>query len=468
VAINKKANKQQEQDLTLRRSRKYLIAISFSLLFVLVLTGFVNTKQLTPNWPSGFADIVPRGRIMSKSGVIFAEGLAEHRRYPQNELAAHIIGFSGKLQDNGRYGLEGLEFSKDADLQAGKDVIITIDPHMQAIAQEFLSKTIEEQKADNGTVVILEAGTGRILASASYPDYDLNNQGQIFDRSIITNKAFLNLFEPGSVMKPFIVASLLESKKLNLTEEIDTPMTLKVGDKTFRDVAQHGEKLNAWDILRYSSNVGMIHLSMRFSDEELYKWLNHIGFGRDIGLKSAFTRSPNLRSPKWVPQDQASITIGQSLSTTTLQLAAFYSIFANDGLYIPPYIVEGEQSDAVRQVFSMETARTIRSMLRYVVKNSSLNRLMPKHSKVGGKTGTADIYDNKTGSYIKGDYTLTFAGMFPIEKPKVIMVVSIQKPRVASSSTYVAAPLFARIQESISALWQTPSEASSLASLNNQ
>jgi len=464
----RKTHEQKEQELKLQRSRKYLIASVFSILFVLVLTGFVNSEQLTPKWPSGFEDIVPRGKIMTKTGVVFAEGLAEHRRYPQNELAAHIIGFSGKLQNNGRYGLEGLEYSKDADLQAGKDIIITIDPHIQAVSQEFLSKTVNEQKADNGTVVILEAGTGRVLAAASYPDYDLNKQGQVFDRSIITNKAFLNLFEPGSVMKPFVVASLLESKKLDLTEEIDTPMTLKVGDKTYRDVAQHESKLNPWDILRYSSNVGMIHLSERFSDKELYAWLSHIGFGRDIGLRSAFTRSPNLRPPKWVPQDQASITIGQSLSTTTLQLAAFYSIFANDGLYIPPYIVEGEQSDEVRQVFSMETAKTIRSMLRYVVKNSSLNHLMPKNSKVGGKTGTADIYDNKTGRYIKGDYTLTFAGMFPIEKPKLIIVVSIQKPRVASSSTYVAAPLFARIQESISALWQTPSEASSLAALNSQ
>ena len=473
MALKKAANKEQkakqaEDVLKLRRSRKYAIVSVFSILFVLVLTGFVNTEQLSPQWPDGFSDIVPRGKIISRSGVVFAEGLAEHRRYPQDKLAAHIIGFSGKLQSNGRYGLEGLEYSKDADLQAGKNVVITIDPYMQAIAQDFLAKTVEEQKAENGTVVILEAGSGRILASASYPDYDPNKQSQIWDRSVIGNKAFLNLFEPGSVMKPFVVASLLESGKLNLDEEIDTTMTLRVGDKTFRDVAQHPDKLNPWDILRYSSNVGMIHLSSRFSDKELYSWLKHFGFGSSVGLRSAYTRVPNLRAPKWVPQDQASITIGQSVSTTTLQLAALYSIFANDGLYIPPYIVEGEQSDDVRQVISMSTARTMRSMLRYVVSNSSLNHLMPKYSKVGGKTGTADIYDSRSGRYTKGDYTLTFAGMFPIDKPKLVMVVSIQKPRVASSSTYVAAPLFAKIQDGISALWQTPTEVSALATLNDQ
>ncbi len=463
-----KKNREPKPGLRLAKNRRNIIVVLFSISFIYILTGFVHIDNIKPKWPQGFEDVIPRGKIISRNGTVFAEGLAEHRRYPQNDLASHIIGFSGKLQDDGRYGLEGLEYSKDKYLQSGQDVVITIDPYIQAIVQAYLKDTIIKQKADNGTVVVLEAGTGRIIASASYPDYNLNQQSSTFDRSVIVNKAFLNLFEPGSVMKPFIVASLLESHKLSLDEYIDTPMTKTVGEKTYRDVAQHASPMNPWDILRFSSNTGMINLSKRFTDNEEYQWLKHIGFGTDVGLKSAYTRSGNLRPPKWVPQDQASITIGQSISTTTLQLAALYSIFANDGVYIPPYLIEDEARADARQIFSIETARTVRSLLKYVVDNSSLHKLMPKNSSIGGKTGTADIYNSKLGRYVKGDYSLTFAGIFPIENPKLTIVVSLQKPKVDVSSTYVAAPLFAKIQESITAYWQTAPEQSSYASLGNR
>ncbi len=465
-----KSKKKQENDfgLSLPKSRRNIIVVLFSILFIYILTGFVNPAKALPSWPSGLSDIVPRGKIISRNGTVFAEGLAEHRRYPQDDLAAHIIGFSGKKQDDGRYGLEGLEYSKDKILQKGQNLVITIDPNIQAITQAFLKETIIAQEAENGTAVVLEAGTGRILASASYPDYNLNKQSSVYDRSIIINKAFLNLFEPGSVMKPFVVASLLESGKLNLDEYIDTPMTKTVGEKTFRDVAHHASPMNAWDILRFSSNTGMINLSGRFTDKELYNWLKHFGFGTDVGLSSAYTRAASIRSPKWYPQDHASITIGQSISTTTLQLAALYSIFANDGVYIPPYLIESEKQENARQVISIETARTIRAMLKYVVDNSSLAKIMPKGSSIGGKTGTADIYNNALGRYIKGDFSLTFAGMFPIENPKLTIVVSLQKPQKDVSSTYVAAPLFAKIQEAISALWQTSPKQNSYADFGSR
>ena len=466
MALSK--NSQAKSELQVPRTRRNIIVVLFSILFIYILTGFVHTDKIEPTWPEGLEDIIPRGKIISRNGTVFAEGLANHRRYPQNDLAAHIIGFSGKLQNDGRYGLEGLEYSKDKILQSGQDVVITIDPFIQANAQSYLKETVVKEKAENGTVVVLEAGTGRILAAASYPDYDPNQQSSVYDRSVMVNKAFLNLFEPGSVMKPFVVASLLESKKLSLDDYIDTPMTKTVGEKTYRDVAHHDSPMNPWDILRFSSNTGMINLGRRFSDQEEYAWLKHVGFGTDVGLKSAYTRSGYLRPPKWVPQDQASITIGQSISTTTLQLAALYSIFANDGVYIPPYLIEGEARADSRQIFSIETARTMRSMLKYVVDNSSLHKIMPKNSSVGGKTGTADIYDNKLGRYVKGDYSLTFAGIFPIDEPKVTIVVSLQKPRVDVTSTYVAAPLFAKIQEGILALWQTSPVQSPYASLGGQ
>ena len=150
------------------------------------------------------------------TGTIFAEGGVEHREYPQGTLAAHVVGFSGALQDDGRYGLEGLELSQDATLERGDDVILTLDPNLQAVAQAKLQETIAAFGAENGAVVMLEAGSGRILAAASYPDFDPNSQGGVEDRDRIINKAFVRLFEPGSVMKPFVVASLLETGRLRL------------------------------------------------------------------------------------------------------------------------------------------------------------------------------------------------------------------------------------------------------------
>ena len=186
--------------------------------------------------------------------------------------------------------------------------------------------------------------TGRIVAAASYPDFDPNTQGSVRDRNRIRNKAFLHQFEPGSVMKPFVIAALLAEGRVSLDEYIDTPMHYKEGDKVFRDVVQHDPQLTPWDILRYSSNSGMLELTKRFSDEELRRWLWHFGFGQDVNLEPTFTRGGRLRDTPWVPQDQASITIGQSMSTTALQLAAAYSIFANDGIYVAPYLVEEGRS----------------------------------------------------------------------------------------------------------------------------
>jgi cell division protein FtsI (penicillin-binding protein 3) len=237
-------------------------------------------------------------------------------------------------------------------------------------------------------------------------------------------------------------------------------MQLRVGDKTFRDVAHHDPTLTPWDVLRYSSNSGMINLTQRFSDKELYGWLDHIGFGRTMNVPSVAAKTGELRNTPWVPQDQAAITIGQSVSTTTLQLAALYNIFANDGVYLTPYVIEGDVTPAPRRVFSHNIALTMQKMLQYVVQQGSLNQVMPLELDIAGKTGTADIFDSRQGRYIHGDYTLSFAGFFPAEDPAITMVVSIQKPRKETMSTYVAAPLFANIARKLSALTQPTSTSS--------
>lgn len=432
-------------------------------LLVLPLLGalyfFFGLQNAQPAWPNALADELPRGRIVARDGTVFAEGDYDYRQYPQGTLAAHIIGFSGQRQADDSYGLEGLEKTQDSELTLGEDITITLDPYMQSVAQSKLRDAVRASGAQNGSAVILEAGTGRILASVSYPDYDPNAQSELRQRDVIFNKAFLNLYEPGSVMKPFVVAALLEEGKLRLDETIATPEKLQVGDQIFYETARHDPYLTPWGILKYSSNSGMLELTERLSDDELFAWYQHFGFGRDIPVPSVYTRAGELRNTPWVPQDQAAITIGQSMSTTTLQLAAAYSIFANDGVYVPPYLVEGDETAQPRQMLSSETARTLRAMLTYVVEsNEVMNPMMAPQVSVAGKTGTADIFDFETSSYIDDDYTLTFAGMFPADKPKVTMVVSMQKPRRDTHSTTVVAPLFGAIQREIVSLWSPTSD----------
>jgi cell division protein FtsI (penicillin-binding protein 3) len=439
----------------LRLQRRYLLLLLLVVPFALAFYGFFARQKVSPDFPSILAEVPERGRIVARDGTIFAEGPAEQRKYPQGTLAAHVIGFSGKLQKAGNYGLEGLELTKDTFLQTPHDVVITLEPNIQAIVQEELKRTITNFGAENGTVVILESKTGRILAAASYPEFDPNTQSAVSNRDAISNKAFLNPYEPGSVMKPFVVASLLQSGKLTLDTMVDTPMKFRVGDKTFEDVAKHETKLNPWDILRYSSNSGMINMSLEyFSPNDLYGWLDHIGFGHTVNTPSIYTRPGVLPSTPWVQQDQAARTIGQSVSTTTLQLAAMYNIFANDGIYLTPYLVEGDVLPEPRRVFSSEVATTMRQMLEYVVhQNEHLSKIMPRELDVAGKTGTADSYDTRQGKYVD-DYTLSFAGFFPANNPTVTMVVSVQRPTKATMSTYVSAPLFGTIAKNMSAFLQ--------------
>jgi cell division protein FtsI (penicillin-binding protein 3) len=448
------AVKAPQSELFLTRRHLMLFVIVMPLL--LALAGFALQGSQAPSWPGQLADPAPRGRILASDGTILAEGRAEDRHYPEGSLAAHLIGFSGRLQPDGRYGLEGLEYTFDRWLQQGRDVRLTIDPDFQAVAQTELRATMEAVEADNGAVVMLEAGTGRILAAASYPEFDPNRQAS-FDRSALINRAFLHQYEPGSVMKPLVLAALMESGRLSPREVIPAEPCKRVGTMTFCDVAAHDDRLAVKDVLSYSSNTAMLHLTERFSPAELHGWLSRFGLGRRVAIDSAFTRSGQLNPWQgWVPQDQASVTIGQSLSVTALQLAAAYSVFANDGMLVTPHLVEGERVPEPREVLSPEVAYTMRSMLQYTVEHSGLRQARIPDVSMAGKTGTADVFDPEVGRYVEGDYTLSFAGMFPAERPQVIMVVYVQKPRKDVSSTYVAAPLFQAIGTEAVARWGVP------------
>lgn len=463
-ASRTKARHAPTQALRFRRGWLLVPALALPLLGALV--GFGLKRPAVSPLPAPPVEQVTRGRILAGDGTVLAEGMSSERYYPQGSLAASVLGFTGAVQPDGSYGLEGLEYRLDASLQAGHDVHLTLDPVLQSAAERHLTEAATTHSAESGAAVVLEVGTGRILAAASYPSYD-PNAWQSASRSQMVNRAFQQVYEPGSVIKPMVVAGLLEDGLLSPNEIIEAPMTLRVGLKTFRDVAWHEPLLSVADVLAYSSNSGMIHLGQRFEPAQLHDWLWRFGVGRELDLTSAFVRSGILNSwHRWVPQDQASNSLGQNLSLTPLQLAAAYSIFANDGVYVPPVLTEGEAVPEPHRVLSPEVAQNMRSLMIHVMENSGLRNSILPGTSVAGKTGTADVYDAETGTYPPDDYALTFAGMFPAEAPEVVVVVMLMKPDTGSTSTYVAAPIFRAIGSEIVAHWGQQPQAPALAAGN--
>ncbi len=466
MVLNNKKSKPEALSLIL--CNKAILRILLLIPLVVALAGFGRLQAVLPKWPEGLRENTRRGNIIARDSngeiTIFAEGSVENRRYPQGKIAANLIGFSGKRQDDGSFGLQGLEKTLDGTLQAGKDVTITIDPILQAAAQASLRRSAEDNLAENGAVVVIEVGTGRILAAASYPEYDANYYQHYLNLKPdpMLNRPFLQQVEPGSTFKPIVIAALLQSGKLKANELLEANMAMRVGWHTFQDVMKHDKVISVADVLKYSSNVGMIQVSARFSSQEFYNWLADFGFGQDVIIPHTYTRSGHLNDWwDWVPQDHASVSIGQSLSVTALQLAAAYSVFANDGLYIPPYLVEGSRPKQLTQLLSPEVAITIRRMLVGAAEYGGARNSLVSGVSIAGKTGTADIYDYDAGEYIDGDYTTSFVGIFPADEPKAVVAIYLQKPRNDHRyGSAVAAPVFRTIASEAVAMWGMPPRSS--------
>lgn len=462
-AARRGASRPTAEPAPIRFKRSWLLVPATLLPLLVALLGFAIQQRGLTELPALPAEGVVRGRLLAADGTVLAEGAAGERVYPQGAIAGPVLGFTGAIQPDGRYGLEGAEYTLDSALASGADVTLTLDPVLQAATESHLAEAAALHGAESGAAVVLEVGTGRVLASASYPSYD-SNAWQGARRDQMLNRPFQQVYEPGSVIKPLVVAGLLQDGLLSPTELVDAPMTLRVGTKTFRDVSRHDPLLSVPDVLAYSSNSAMINLGARFQPAQLHDWLWRFGLGQDLDQTSVSSRSGILNDwTRWVPQDQASNSIGQNLSVTPLQIAAAYSVFANDGVYVPPRLLEGEELPAPHRVLEPGVAQAVRGMLGHVMETGGLRQARIPGVATGGKTGTADVYDPAAGAYLPGDYALTFAGMFPIDQPKVVVVVMLMKPEGASTSTYVAAPVFRAIGSEVVAHWGVAPKAEALA-----
>ncbi len=405
----------------------------------------------------------------------------EYKRfYPAGEVAAHLVGYTGSDEK----GLEGFELQyqnwlsgksgsrhviKDRqghivdDLEAvklpqdGRDLVVSIDRKVQYLAYRELAKAVEENNAKAGAAVVLNAKTGEILAMANYPAYNPNNPSKDVTKS--RNRAIVDQFEPGSTMKPMTISAALETGKYTPETKIETAGgTYKIGPATVHDSHPNG-LLSVAQVIQKSSNVGSAKIAMSLEPKYMWGVFNQLGFGTITHVNFPGEAAGKLRNYKtWRPIEQATISFGNGISVTLLQLARAYTVFANDGELRPVTLLKSKDIAVGQQVFSKATALSVRDMLETVVQaGGTAPKAQVMGYRVAGKTGTA--HKPGIGGY-QDKYIASFVGMAPASNPKLIVAVMIDEP---SNGQYyggiVAAPVFSAVMGATLRMMGVPQDA---------
>jgi len=408
----------------------------------------------------------------------------EYRRYyPDGEVAAHIVGFTG-ADENGQEGME-LKYQdwlsgksgsrrviKDRqghiieDLEAvkvpqdGHDLTLSIDRRIQYLAYRELAKAVDINKAKAGTAVVLDAKTGEILAMVSVPTYNPNNPLNMNVDGRSRNRAIVDIFEPGSTLKPFTVAAALETGNFKPDTLIQTsPGYINIGPATVHDAHPQG-LITVSRVIQVSSNVGAAKIALTMKPQYMWGFFNQLGFGSPTHVGFPGEASGRLRDYKtWRPIEQATMAYGHGISLSLLQLAHAYTVFANDGELRPVTLLKQKELPIGQQVYTAETAHAIKDMLELVVQPGGT---APKAQIVGyrvaGKTGTA--HKSGVGGYQSDKYISSFIGMAPASDPKYIIAVMIDEP---SAGQYyggaVAAPVFNAVMSGVLRMLAVPQDA---------
>jgi cell division protein FtsI (penicillin-binding protein 3) len=400
------------------------------------------------------------------------------RRYPQNEVAAHVVG----SVDFAEKGNSGIELSLNAELlgepgseqmltdvnkrgieaetfdapKAGSNLMLTVDERIQFVAERELKEAVEKHHAKTGTVVVMNPQNGEILAMASYPNFDPNQPpGPHESRFARLNRAVAAPFEPGSVFKVVTLTAALETTDLRP----DSVMPCGVISMFHRVIHEaHGSygPMTMADVLAHSSNVGAIQIGMKVGKEKLYEYVRRFGFGQKTGTGLPAESGGRLRELKnWQPGSICSIPMGHEISVTALQLAQACSVIANGGLLIKPKLIlkrqrpggrmEEVKSDPPKRIIKPETAFTMRRMMEGVVLlpygTGHLRARLDGYSSAG-KTGSAQIYDYAARHYTK-TYNASFMGFAPVTNPAVVVVVTLNGTTTSAGfGGVVAAPVF--------------------------
>ncbi len=429
-------------------------------------------------------------QVIADHHVVGVDFETEYRRfYPGVEVFGHVLGFTN-IDDRGQ---EGIELAYDSWLKSepglrrvirdgrqqivqeieqvkaprqGADLALSLDRRLQFLAYRELKAAVAKHNAVGGTLVALDVQTGEILAMVNQPGYNPNAQrvGSIERRR---NRAVTDAMEPGSTIKPFVVAAALERGLIKPTTGIDTRGgVLKVGRNTVRDVRNYGS-LDVTGVITKSSNVGVVRIAQMMSYADLWGLYDQLGFGHatNVGVPGE-SRGVLRHHSTWRVFEHATQAFGYGLSVTALQLAQAYGVLASDGVKRPVYLLKqdpaspGDASkegvEAIR-IMSADTARKVRAMMETVVseKGTAAGAAVTGY-RVAGKTGTAKKAAGRSG-YGGGRYQAVFAGFAPAGAPRLVIVVMIDEPKGQSYyGGLVAAPVFQKVMEGALRLFNVP------------
>ena len=404
-------------------------------------------------------------RGLNIAGVSLTE--EDRRYYPSAEFMAHVVGFTN-VDDQGQ---EGIELSFDAVLQGepglrrvikdrlgriiedverlrptrpGSDVVLSIDKRIQYVAYRELKSAVQANDARAGSLVVLDAQTGEILALVNRPSFNPNNRGDL-KGELYRNRAITDLFEPGSTIKPFTIAAALESGRYSPQTVVNTaPGYFKVGRHVVRD-SKNFRRLDVAGIIEKSSNVGASKIALSLEPEFLWQVFRDCGFGSltEVLLPGeAYGRLNEYRN--WREIEHATLAFGYGMSVTTVQLARAYMTLANDGWMQPLRILRVDERPPRRRALKRSTARDIRAMLERVVSHGTGRAAAIPGYSVAGKTGT--VHKSTVSGYAEDRYMSIFAGIIPAGQPRLVAVVVIDEPKRGEHfGGRVAAPIFANV-----------------------
>ena len=398
--------------------------------------------------------------------------IEEFRRfYPAGEVAAHVVGFTD-IDDRGREGME-LAFEdwlagvpgkrqvlkdrrgrliKDVQVaqnaKAGKTLALSIDLRLQYLAHRELRNALVEFGAKAGSLVMVDVRTGEVLAMVNQPTYNPNNRRSL-QPAAMRNRAMIDVFEPGSTMKPFSMSAALESGRWKASDTVDVyPGTLQIGKYTIRDVSRSTGPLSLTDILIKSSNVGMSKIAFDIGGQSIYEVMQQVGLGQDTGLGFPGERVGNLPNYReWRKAETATLSYGYGLSVTAVQLAHAYSVLANNGRSTHLSLARVDRKPDSVQVIPEAIATVIQGMLQQVIEApGGVYRAKVPGYHVAGKSGTARKASVNSRGYKDNAYRSLFAGFGPVSDPRIAVAIVIDEP---SQGGYygglVSAPVFGKV-----------------------
>ena len=405
--------------------------------------------------------------VLQVPGVYFEREFK--RYYPAGSVSAHVVGFTD-IDDVGQEGMErGYEQSlkgipgkkrviRDGKRQvinykdleniknpvSGQDLVLSIDQRLQYLAHRELQKTFLKHKALSASLVILDAKNGEILAVANQPAFNPNTRKGLTGR-VYRNRAFLDVFEPGSTVKPFVMAAALDGGYVNDATKIKTHGFYKIGRNLVKDVHNYGT-LDLMHILKKSSNVAISKIALKMPPEYFWETYHNLGFG--VTAHAGFPGEASgelLDFQQWNDFEQATLSYGYGVSTSVLQLARAYTALADDGVLHSVSILKRDIDYDEKQVFSSKTAIKVREMLEHVIKkDGTAYQARVNGYRIAGKTGT--VKKAIAGGYADDRYLAVFVGLAPASNPRFVIAVMVNEPNAGQYyGGQVAAPVFSKV-----------------------